>query len=560
MSAFLMHPALSQLLKLRRRARWRRLVASLKTPRGALLIAVTAVFFSCMIVPNLLLPLTASLTPEGERLHRDLVQSSQPAIRTIGPLLLLAFALVSIGTSMAEVAIYFSPAEVDFLFAGPFSRRELLYYKLRQSAANALWGGTLFALVSSRFSAHLLGAWLACVLAILFMNALTLAITLLGQLVTQRAYTQSRRMVLLAAAALIGLGLWQVMPAADGQSPLSVAAAFRESPPGRVLLAPFEVFPRIATAQSYAGIALYSGIGAAMTLGLFALAVSLDVNYLETAQHVSQRIYERMQRRRAGGGPMSAAPLAPRQLRLPRLPWLFGIGPNLRRQGLLLLRRSQGMLFLVLLVLVMAGIVAVTIRQAAPRSVYFAPLAILAALAYQSLLAALQLPTGFRGDLDRMDWLKSLPLHPSAIVCGQITGAAVLLSLLQAPLLLGAWAWLQGGHEIFIAGLALLLPLNWLLFGIENLVFLIFPYRQTPTTAGDFQFLGKFLLLSLLKLMLSCLAVVVAAAGAVLYLISPGLWLPLAGSLSLLLAIDAAILLLATRAYERFDVSLHTPA
>ena len=555
-----MHAALHHLIRLRRRARWRRLVASFKTPRGALMIAVTAIFFGCMIVPNLILPLTASLTPEGARLHRDLAQTAQPAIRTLGPLVLLAFALVSIGTSMAEVAIYFSPAEVDFLFAGPFSRRELLYYKLRQSVSNALWGGTLFALVSSRFATHLVGAWLACVLAILFMNALTLAITLLGQLITQRAYTQSRRMLLAAAAVLIALGLWQALPAFDGQSPLSIAAAFRESPPGRVLLFPFEVFPRIATAPTYAGIALYSGIGAAMTFGLFALAVSLDVNYLETAQHVSQRIYERLQRRRAGGGPMSGAPLAARQLRLPRLPWLLGTGPNLRRQGLLLLRRSQGMLFLVLLVLAMAAIMALSIRRAAPNSHYALPLIIVAALAYQSLLAALQLPTGFRGDLDRMDWLKSLPLRPAAIVCGQVTGAAVLLSLLQAPILLGAWAWLGKGHEVFIAGLVLLLPLNWLLFGIENLVFLVFPYRQTPTTAGDFQFLGKFLLLSLLKLMLSCFALAIAATGAILYLIWPGLWLPLAGSLLLLLAINAAILLAATWAYERFDVSLHTPA
>jgi hypothetical protein len=555
-----MHPALSLLLKLRGRARLRRLLAGLKSVQGLLLVLVTALFFGCMVVPNLLLPLVWSLSPDGARLKEQMIEAARPMIETIGPLFLLGFALMSIGTSMGEVAIYFAPAEVDFLFAAPFTRRELLLYKLRQSLRNALVAGTLFTLVCSRFAPHILGAWLGCVLAVLFLNALTLAVTLLGQSVTARADTQSRRMVLAAAAILVALGLWQALPAFDGQSLLSVAEEFRSSPPGRVLLAPFEVFPRIVTARSYPAVALWSGIGVAMIAALFALAIGLDVNYLETAQQVSQRVYERLSRRRMGGGAIAATPIRGARIRLPRLPWLAGVGPNLWRQLLLQVRRSQGLLFLIFFVLVGGGAAAMALRQVAPQSEYVLPLMILAGLAYQSLLASLQLPTGFRGDLDRLDWLKSLPLRSAAVVCGQVTGAALLLSGLQAIILLGAWLLVGRGHEVFLAGLVLLLPVNWLLFGIENLVFLMFPYRQTPTTAGDFQFFGKFLLFSLLKMALACLGLAVAAAGAVLYLIVPSLWLPLTGSLLLLLAIDTAILYLATLAYDRFDVSLHTPA
>lgn len=556
-----MHSALSLLLSMRRRAGRRKLLAGLKTVRGALLVVVTGLFFGCMMLPNLALPILATFSPEAARQQDAMVLAAEPYVRSVGPLILLGFALLSIGTSLGEAAIYFSPAEVDFLFAAPFSRRQLLLYKLRQSVRNALFAGTLFALVSSRFTTHILAAWIGCVLVVLFMNALTLAVTLVGQLVTERAYTQSRRMVLAAAALLIGLGVWQALPAFDPKNPLAAAQEFGESVPGRVLLAPFAVFPRIMAAGSFAELALSTSIGIAMIAGLFGLAIGLDVNYLETAQHVSQRLYERMQRRRMGGGAIAAAPITgAKRLRLPPLPWLFGIGPNLWRQEMLLLRRSQGMMFLVVVVLIAGGIAAVAIRQSAPQSPYFVPLAILAGLAYQSLLASMQLPTGFRGDLDRLDWLKSLPLQPVAIVCGQITGAATLLSLLQAVILLCSWALVGDGHEVFIAGLVLLLPLNWLLFGIENLIFLVFPYRQTPTTAGDFQFLGKFLLLSMLKVTLSGLGILLAAAGGLLYLLVPSLWLPLTGSLVLLLGIDAAVLILATLAYERFDISLHTPA
>ena len=72
--------------------------------------------------------------------------------------------------------------------------------------------------------------------------------------------------------------------------------------------------------------------------------------------------------------------------------------------------------------------------------------------------------------------------------------------------------------------------------------------------------MGKFLLISMLKAGLSCLGLTVAAAGGILYLIVPSLWFPLTGSLLLLLAIDGAVLYAASLAFERFDVSLHTPA
>lgn len=556
-----MHPALHLLIKLRRQAQRRRMLNSLKTMRGALLVIVSGLFFSCMVLPNLILPLTAAFTPEGAKMQHEMIETARPIIENVGPPALALFALLSIFTSLADVAIYFPPAEVDFLFAAPFSRRELLIYKLRQSIRNAIFGGTVFMLAGARFAPSLLGAWLGFVLALLFLNALTLTATLLGQLITERAYTQSRRMILAAVVVLAALALWQAVPAIGTGSPLDALRDFRESTPGRVLLAPFAIYPRIVAARSYTDIIVWSSVGTLIVAGLYLLAINLDVNYLETAQSVSQRVYQRLQQRRSGGGSMAAAPIRGAQrLRLPRLPWLYGVGPNLWRQGLLLLRRSQGLLFLVVVVLLAGSGAIYAVRQAAPTSNFVVPLLIVGGLAYQSMLAALQLPTGFRGDLDRLDWLKSLPLHPAAIVCGQIAGAATLLSLLQAAILLIAWVVIGRGHAVFIGGLVLLLPVNWLLFGIENLVFLVFPYRQTPTTAGDIQFMGKFLLLSMLKLLLSLLGLAVAAAGAILYLIVPSLWLPLIGCLLLLLAIDVAILFLATLAYQRFDISLHTPA
>ena len=556
-----MHPALSLLLRLRRRALVRRMLSGLKTVRGALLLLVTAGLMAAFVLPQLLVPLLSVVSPEAARANRQMVEAAMPVIRTLGPLLLLVFAIFSIATSWGEAAIYFTPAEVDFLFAAPFTRRELLVFKLVKSIQNAVVAGSFFALVGARYAPSLLSSWIGCVLVLLFINSFTLAGTLLTQAVSVRAYTRTRQIILAGIVLLIGLGGVQALPYFDPHNFLASAELFRQSAAGRILLAPFEVFPRIMTAESLGELLLWSAIAAGMITGLFAFAVSLDVNYLETAQQVSQRVYERLQRmRQGGGGAISNIRIRGAQrFRIPRLPWLFGLGPNIWRQWLLLVRRSQGVVFLVLFMII-GGVAILMASRQETKHVYLLPLMIVGGLVYQSVIIAIQLPAAFRGDLDRMDWLKSLPIRPAAIVWGEISGVVLLLSLFQGLTLIGAWGLYRDAHEVFAAGLVFLVPVNLLVFGIENLIFLIFPMRTSPTTAGDFQFLGKYLLLTMLKMGTVCVCLGIVAASAVMYVLVPNLWVVLSFSMLLLVAIDALVLYLATLAFQRFDVSMDTPA
>jgi len=556
-----MHPALVLLLRLRRRAYWRRALAGLKTARGAALLAATAIFFIFMLLPQFAVPIINATSPERARVNRQLVEASLPLIRTLGPLVLLAFVMMSVATSAGESAIYFSPADVDFLFPAPFSRRELLFYKLIQSIRSNVTVGTFFAVFAARYAPLVAGAWLGSVLTLLFYNAFTLALTLLGQVVSQRAYSRSRQMALACAAILVGLGLASTLKDFDRSNLIANVGRFRESLAGSILTAPFEVFPRIITARNVVELASWSALASAMVAGLYGLAISLDANYLETAQQVSQRVYERLQRRRqAGGGALEGIPIrSAHRVRIPRLPWLWGVGPNMWRQWLLLARRSQGFVLLVLLVAVMGGVLFLIAGQSGGKAHYLVPLAVLSGLVYQSLLASMQLPAGFRGDIDRMYWLKSLPLHPVAVVCGQISGAALLLSVAQAILLLTAWLVCGGAYQIYAIGLVLFVPMNLLCFAVENLVFLVFPLRRSAATAGDFQFMGKFMLLAMLKMLLLLIGLAIASAGAIIYLVIPNLWLAVSCCLLLLLIIDAFVVFLATNAFVRFDVSLDTP-
>jgi hypothetical protein len=555
-----MHPALLLLLRLRRRALWRRTIAGLKTPRGAALAVATAMFFALMVLPQFIVPVVNAFSPVGAEANRQFVEAARPVIRAALPLVLLTLVMLSVGTGWGESAIYFSPADVDFLFPGPFSRRDLLFYKLAQSIRSSLFAGTFFSIFAARYAPLLAGAWLGSVLTLMFVNAFTLALTLLSQIVSHRVDTRWRRIALSAIAIIIALGLVSTIKDFDLLHFIDSLTRFRESVPGRIVLAPFEPFSRIITAPSIAELLLWTAVASVMVFGLFALAIGLDANYLESAQQVSQRHYQRLQRRRQGGGAISAMPIGgASRIRLSRPPWLGGVGPNLWRQWLLLLRRSQGLLLLVAIAIVMVVLLTILRGQAGKKIEYLAPAAVLAALAYQSFLASLQLPAGFRGDIDRLDWLKSLPIHPAAVTFGQISGPALLLSLMQAAMLAAAWIFCGGSYAMYAAGLVLLVPVNLLLFGVENLIFLIFPLRQSSATAGDFQFMGKYMLLAMLKMLLLLVSLALASAGAIIYLIVPQLWLAVGACLLLLLIMDLLVVLLATQAFLRFDVSLDTP-
>ena len=118
------------------------------------------------------------------------------------PMIILAFSLLIIFGPGGEMAIAFTPAEVDFLFPAPFERRELLNYKL----AKLLLGSVFMALIFSLSFLLYLNTWFAAFVGILltmaFTQLLALVMALAGQIVAEHAYTKLRR------AILLGLGDW----------------------------------------------------------------------------------------------------------------------------------------------------------------------------------------------------------------------------------------------------------------------------------------------------------------------------------------------------------------
>jgi hypothetical protein len=110
---------------------------------------------------------------------------------------------------------------------------------------------------------------------------------------------------------------------------------------------------------------------------------------------------------------------------------------------------------------------------------YMALLATAATLAFYTFLL---LPTAirfdFRRDLDRLAILKGMPITPAAAVVGQVLAPVLIATLFQTGVLAVVIAARSlPAHELILAML-IMIPFNVLVFGLDNLIYLLYPYRM----------------------------------------------------------------------------------
>src|SRR5208337_2939943 len=97
--------------------RLRYLVRNLRTVKGAVLGLVGLLVFGSWLSTLFFMPTNHAGFPAE-------------TIRTNGPAFLLIYCLLNVVLSSGEKGIYFTPAEVNYLFPGPFTRRQILAYKI----------------------------------------------------------------------------------------------------------------------------------------------------------------------------------------------------------------------------------------------------------------------------------------------------------------------------------------------------------------------------------------------------------------------------------------------
>jgi hypothetical protein len=548
-----MHPALFKLIALSVKSTFRRTFRGARSVRGAFLILFTISVLALMIGPSL-------VGAAAMRRVRGMPQFSD-WIEPYLPLGIMGFCLLLIFGPAAEMAISFTPAEVDFLFPAPFSRGELLIYKLVKMLLGALVMALIFSMSFLIYFRSWLSAFVGIFLTLQFVQLFGLVVALAGQIVTEHAYTRTRRLMLVGAGALVALGLVQILWQTPIESFPDLARSFRGTWTGRVILAPFEVFSGAMLADTFFPELLGWSAGAvAIDLGLLVLILKLDADYLEGAAAVSQRVYARIQRARQGGGLAPSASKSALRLRVPRLPWLGGAGPAAWRQLLVAMRTSRTVIVIFLglgVVFLVTALVVPLELGARARLATFG----VGGLAYLTFQFTMQLPWAFRGDIDHMAFLKTLPVAPLALATGELAGALFVLATIQLVLLAGLLA-VGGSAVVILLAAAFIVPFDLLMLGVSNVLFLLYPVRFVQSSAADMQLFGRVMLFMLLQFLILIPSLgIPAGVGGIAFFLSGYRWPVFAAASWLVLVAELPPLLFALGwVFERFDPSTETPA
>jgi hypothetical protein len=540
--------SLLNLIVLQFRGFVRRTLRGATSPRRAVFLLIGLTVILLWLMPPLLTRFAISHEARFDR------RVSLRGFRETAPVALLGICLVTTLSSAGDKAVAFTAGEVDMLFPGPYSRRQLLAFKLLKSGLAALFTGLLFSVLLLPYISSWLNGYIGIVLTLLFIQWFCTAGVLLGQALGQRLSALLRGAVAIGAVALAAVIVRQMVGSYGG---IEGIYHFRNSQLGYTLLQPFEPFGDTIAASSRIGWAMPAAKAALTDAVLLGVVVLLDTSYLEAALSASQRRYAQLQRIRSGSL-LSSSLKGEMKWGLPRPRWLGGAGPVIWRQATTAARSAKGLLLVMLLIAIATGPLLASIADSIQVSTSIVP-----ALVWATVLLSGLMKFDFRGDLDHFDSLKALPIPPAAIAVGQLAAPTLILTLFHVIMLVGV-SLVAGpeGRGVLLTTAALALPFNALLMASDNLIFLLFPARPAAASPGDFQMLGRQaaqLIMKGLAVMVGCL--VAFGIAIPVYILAGGSLIVLALLAGTILAGEAAALVpLVARAFERFDPSTDMPA
>lgn len=538
MTALPLHPwrTLGMLLALRAGGRLRALRRRAATPKGLMLtllgaLAFAAFFFAFMARGSHATP----MEPE-----------SLVAAVTLGTLVMfLSGAFFSTG----EKIIAFTPAEVDFLFPGPFTRRQLLLFIMARNIGGELTGAFFISLILIRHTGSWFTGYAAVLLALVFANLLSMAVRLTASAAAVpegflRRHGVRIAMLFAVAGYAAHKGLATRLPGHLSWETLRAVI--------NTAFAPLTVFGRVAAADSATAFGLWAVAGVTLNALLVLAVLRLDRASAETLLAASQRV-QRLQR--VQGEIPSGHATASTAF---RFPWAAGCGPNAWRQTVALRRRAGRVLTSAAFAVIVFSALSATLSKTAAAAHSVSAYAFLAPALYFILVNLVRaVAVDFRSDVEQLACLKTLPLTPFQIAAGQLAVPVVTVSAIAAAMLLAA-AWIARTPALLLA-IPWLVPVTLVLIAIENTAFLLFPSASASGT-GDTHAVGRrMVVLFVSSTTLAVLGIAAAGVGAAVALATPPvLWPPYCGAWGIFTLLAAALVWPVAAAFRRYDPSAAT--
>jgi hypothetical protein len=466
------------------------------------------------------------------------------------PLAMFGMTLLTVLLSTGP-SFHFSPTEVNLLFVGPFSRRDLLVYKFIAYAAGAALSAALIIPFVQSQTGSALSAFSATFLTLLFVQLSSAAVGMAwqafqGNRLARLKWPATALVCVVALAAMIHA--WVV----PDRSISGLLSDVRHSWIGTVILLPYIVFAELFLARAqFPEIALWAAIAILINGVLLWAVIRLDRHTSEFSLRENARLSDRWERMRQGGSFW-----ATERSEIPSIrtaPMLGGLGPIAWRQAIKAVRNSAKVIIIFIVGAACAGPVFALSGLSVTGDRGF-----LLIFFFFGFILPRTLICDFRGDLSRMETYKTLPIAPWRICLGQLV-VQVLLSYIVALTMIVSLMLFDDrlGGTVALALAALALPFTMLLYTVENTMFLMFPAKSVPMGRADFEFLGRSLVEFIVKTVVILVALSLAIGVGVLTLTTLGGTLVLSGLASwvALTLIAGLAVIVMQYAFRRFLVA-----
>ncbi|WP_282181983.1 putative ABC exporter domain-containing protein [Aliiroseovarius marinus] len=494
-----MDQALFRLLVMRLRGGFRQRLIQLTSLRGLL-------FFLAFVGIIWLLFVTNSSSSDMGSLSDAALdrQALSAQISTFMPISMLAMSLLTVALTTGPT-FHFSPAEINFLFTGPFRRRDLIIYKFGAYVAGATLSSALIAVFAQGQTGSALTAFFASLLTITFVQLNSAVIVMTSQTLEGSRLARIRYPViaLLFAAAAASIVYAWIVP---DRSLFDLLSAFRHSWTGTIILIPYIVFAELFVSSSLSQLAFWGCIAFLINAALLRAAIALDARTTDRALSENARESSRWERVKQGGSYWATQRAEVRSIH--RSPAWGGLGPIAWRQALNVSRNSLKVVAVFTGIAACAGplIAAVGIPLSDPR-------VLTVIYTFFGFILPRTLVCDFRGDLSRMEIYKTLPIAPWRICAGQLVVQVLVTYVVVLSLIVSITVFEKGfvtSGALVLAAFAL--PLTVLIYTIENTIHLLFPKKLVPMGRADFEFLGRSLVEFIAKTIVILIAVAASAA------------------------------------------------
>jgi len=493
------------------------------------------------------------------------------------PLGLLAYALWHLLKTACRTPIEpfeWTPAEREMLGAAPLRRSELVMYRLAAVAVAAVAKAACFCLVMLPDLRVWWAGLMGMLLALLLVDLLRMTFEIFAYGISRRAFLRFRAVVLIVAgtcgisAAVSSLCGPHVATNSSLPQSLGIVLRFlaslaelRTTWVGTVAELPLRVFGHLIVAPAFSlALVGYLLAAVAMVIGMTRVVVWLDGHFLRRRLAAELARFPKLLDNSTNERGMSYG--ADRPVRVPQRLW--GAGSLAWRQMLGAFHYRTSLLISLIVPAVLSCVA--LLKQQADLSLVAELVATL--VFYSFLLLPTALKFDFRRDVDRLGAIKALPISPAAVTLGQLATPVTISTLFQATVLLVAMIVRPFHPGLLAMALIVLVPVNVLIFALENLIFMLYPYR--PGQEGIVVFIRSILTFTA-KGILFALGLVITVFWALAsrelglrlscgsdwagpaMVFTTGVWL-------LTVAVAVVTTALLAGVYRRFDPSQDTPA